>query len=45
MMELLLAGLTVIGFFVLRLGIPILVLLLVSLLLSRLDARWQAEWQ
>ncbi len=44
-MDLLLAELTIIGFFILRLGVPILLLLLVSYLLSRLDARWQGEWQ
>lgn len=41
----LLAELTIIGFFVLRLGIPILLLLAVSYLLSRMDARWQGQLQ
>lgn len=44
-MDLLLAELTIIGFFILRLGIPILLLLLVSYLLSKLDARWEEKWQ
>lgn len=44
-MDLLLAELTVIGFFILRLAVPILLLLLVSYLLSRVDARWEGEWQ
>jgi hypothetical protein len=43
MMDVLLAELTIFGFFILRLGIPILLLVLVSYLLSRLDARWQGE--
>jgi hypothetical protein len=45
MMDVLLAELTIIGFFFLRLGIPILLLLLVSYLLSRVDTRWQEEFK
>jgi predicted permease len=41
MMNELLATLTIVGFFILRLGIPILLIILVGYLMSRLDARWQ----
>ncbi|MFO7539914.1 MAG: hypothetical protein R6X32_17895 [Chloroflexota bacterium] len=37
----LLATLTIMAFFVLRLSIPILLIILVGTLMSRLDARWQ----
>jgi predicted permease len=43
MMNELLAILTIVGFFILRLGIPILLIILVGYLMSRLDARWQMQ--
>ena len=37
--------LVIIGMFVLRLGVPVLIVLAVGYLLRRLDARWEAEAQ
>jgi hypothetical protein len=39
----LIAALTIAGFFVLRLAIPLLFILLVGFGMSRLDAYWQAH--
>lgn len=41
----LLATLSVVGLFLIRLGLPLLILVLVSYGLHRLDARWQQEAQ
>lgn len=42
-MESLYAAAVVLGFFLLRLGVPLLISLLIGYFLHRLDARWQAE--
>jgi hypothetical protein len=39
----LLAALTIVSFFALRLAIPFLFVLLIGFLMSRLDAYWQAH--
>lgn len=42
-METIYATLIVLGFFLLRLAIPLIVVLVVGYMLHRLDAKWEAE--